>query len=76
MPPLREVRLRKLYSLRALAAKADVAQRTIVEAEAGRQAPRPTTMRKLADALGVDPMEIDEFRIAVDDQVEASKDAA
>lgn len=76
MPPLKEVRLRKLFSLRALAAKAGVAQRTIVEAEAGRQAPRPTTMRKLADALEIDPMEIDEFRAAVDEQIEASKDAA
>ena len=76
MPSLREIRLRNLYSLRALAAKAGVAQRTIVEAEAGRQAPRPTTMRRLADALRVDPMEIDEFRAAVDQQVEASKDAA
>jgi transcriptional regulator with XRE-family HTH domain len=68
--------MRKLYSLRALAVKAGVAPRTILEAEAGRQTPRPTTMRKLADALGVDPMEIDEFRTAVDEQVEASKDAA
>ena len=75
MPTLREVRIRKLLSLRELAKRADVAQRTIVEAEAGRQLPRPTTMRKLAEALGVVPEEIDEFRAAIDAAI-AGKDAA
>ena len=55
MPPLREVRIRRLLSIRALAAASGVATRTIVEAEAGRQAPRLVTMRRLADALGVAP---------------------
>ena len=70
MPTLREVRIRRLLSLRELARRAGVAQRTLVEAEAGRQVPRPATMRKLADTLGVDPMEIDEFRAAVEEAVE------
>ena len=76
MPSLREVRLRRLLSLRALAAKAGVAQRTIVEAEAGRQLPRLTTIQKLAEALDVDPMEVDEFRTAVETEIERGKDAA
>jgi len=75
MPTLREVRIRKLLSLRELAKRADVAQRTIVETEAGRQLPRPTTMRKLAEALGVTPEEIDEFRVAIEAAIEG-KDAA
>ena len=66
MPTLREVRIRRLLSLRELAKRADVAQRTIVEAEAGRQVPHAKTMRKLAEALGVDPMEVDEFRAAIE----------
>ena len=75
MPTLRELRIRRLLSLRELAKRASVAQRTIVEAEAGRQVPRPATMRKIAEALDVDPMEIDEFRAAVENAIEG-KEAA
>ena len=75
MPTLRETRIRKLLSLRELAKRAGVAQRTIVEAEAGRQVPRPATMRKLAAALGVDPLEVDEFRAAIEAAIE-EKEAA
>ena len=66
MPTLREVRIRRLLSQRELAKRANVAHRTIVEAEAGRQVPHPKTMRKLAEALEVDPMEVDEFRAAIE----------
>ncbi len=75
MPTLREVRIRRFLSLRELAKRASVAQRTIVEAEAGRQVPRPATMRKLAEALEVDPIEVDEFRAAIEDAIEG-KEAA
>jgi transcriptional regulator with XRE-family HTH domain len=75
MMTLREARLRKLLSQRALATKARVAQRTIVEAEAGRQVPRLETMRRLAAALEIDPLEITEFRQGIEDQI-AGKDAA
>ena len=75
MPTLREMRIRRLLSLRELAKRASVAQRTIVEAEAGRQIPRPATMRKIAEALNVDPMEVDEFRAAIEDAIEG-KEAA
>ena len=75
MPTLRELRIRRLFSLRALAKRADMAQRTIVEAEAGRRVPQLGTMRKIAAALEVDPLEVDEFRTAIEDAIEG-KEAA
>jgi transcriptional regulator with XRE-family HTH domain len=66
MPSLRELRMRRFLSLRELASRAEVALRTLVEAEAGRQVPQPKTMRKLAAALDIDPMEVDEFRAAIE----------
>ena len=66
MPTLRELRIRKFLSVRDLARRAEVAQRTVTETEAGRRVPQPATMRKIAAALDVDPMEIDEFREAVE----------
>ena len=75
MSTLKETRLRRVLSQRELAKRAGVVQRTIVEAEAGRQVPRPATMRKLAAALGVDVLDIDEFRAAIEDAV-AGKGAA
>jgi transcriptional regulator with XRE-family HTH domain len=74
MPTLREVRIRRLLSLRELAKRANVAQRTIVEAEAGRQVPHPKTMRKLAEALDLDPMEVDEFRAAIEVALKAAEE--
>ena len=75
MTTLREARIRRLLSIRALAGRAGVVTRTVVEIEAGRQAPRFATMRRLADALGVAPEEIDEFRAAIEAALE-DKDAA
>ncbi len=51
MPTLQEVRKRRFLSIRELAAKANVATRTIVQIEAGRLTPRYSTMRKIAGAL-------------------------
>lgn len=71
MPLLREVRVRRLWSQRELASRADVTQKTIVDLERGRTEPRLQTMRKLAAALGVEPLEIDEFRQAIEGKVAA-----
>jgi transcriptional regulator with XRE-family HTH domain len=59
---LKAWRRRRLLTVRGLAAAADVAQRTVVEVEAGRRAPHPGTVRALSKALGVEPAQVAEFR--------------
>ena len=66
MPTLRELRLRRLWSQRELAHRAGVAEWTIIAAESGRRTPRLVTVRKIAEALGVDWAEVDEFRSAIE----------
>jgi DNA-binding XRE family transcriptional regulator len=63
---LREVRARKLFSVRRLARTAQVAEKTIYAVEGGEWLPSLETVRKLSRALEVDPMEVDEFRAAID----------
>ena len=75
MTTLREARIRRLWSIRELAKRAEVSPRTIVQAEAGRLVPRYSTMRKIAAALDMEPTTIAEFAQAVEDAVEG-KDAA
>ena len=70
MPTLRELRIARLWSQRELAERAGVAEGTVISAETGKRLPRLLTMRRLADALGVDWREVDEFRAAVEDAVE------
>jgi transcriptional regulator with XRE-family HTH domain len=50
---LRRLRLEAGLSLRALALSAGVSHDTVMEIEAGRRAPHPSTVKKLADALDV-----------------------
>jgi transcriptional regulator with XRE-family HTH domain len=60
---LRTLRQRKALSQRELAALAGLSHLTIVRLEAGNDSPYPRTVRKLAQALGVEPealMEPDE----------------
>ena len=54
MPTVRELRLRQLWSQRELARRAGVAEGTIVTIETGQRLPRLLTMRRIADALGVE----------------------
>jgi transcriptional regulator with XRE-family HTH domain len=68
---LREIRLSQALSQRDLARKAGVAPKTIVDLELGRQEPRLRTMRHLAEALGVEPLEIEEFHKAIEGKVAA-----
>jgi DNA-binding XRE family transcriptional regulator len=58
-------------SQRDLAREAGVTQKTIVDLELGRIEPRLQTMRKIAAALGIEPLEIDEFRKAIEVKVAA-----
>jgi transcriptional regulator with XRE-family HTH domain len=50
---LRELREAKLLSQKELAAKAGISNKTIVDIESGKIRPHPSTLRKLARALGV-----------------------
>ena len=65
MASLQAHRVCRLWSQRELAQRANVAERTILNAERGHRQPRLLTMRRIADALEVDWTEIDEFRLAV-----------
>jgi transcriptional regulator with XRE-family HTH domain len=55
---LKLVRLRKALTQQQLAEKSGVNRVTIVRLEGGKDQPFPTTVRKLADALGVQPEDL------------------
>jgi transcriptional regulator with XRE-family HTH domain len=56
---LRKVRDKRLLSQRELAERAGLSPTTILKLESGRvDEPHPRTIRKLADALEVDPDEL------------------
>ena len=58
MQRLKELRRERVLSLRDLEAKSGVSYNTIWRLEDGRQGAHPRTVRKLAEALGVDPKEL------------------
>ncbi len=58
MQRLRELRKDKVLSMRELEELAGVSYNTIWRLEAGRQGAHPKTIRKLAEALGVEPREL------------------
>ncbi len=62
MATLRGERVRRLLSVRGLARRAGVAPTTVHLIETGQRAPQYLTIHKLSQALGVDPVDIDEFR--------------
>jgi transcriptional regulator with XRE-family HTH domain len=55
---LRELRREQVLSLRDLEDKSGVSYNTIWRLEDGRQGAHPRTIRKLAEALGVEPREL------------------
>lgn len=55
---LRELRKGRALSQQDLERVSGVAQHTISELESGKRKARPSTVRKLANALGVEPVEI------------------
>ena len=65
MPTLREVRRGKLISIEGLAEAAGVSTKTIVEIELGRSVPRLRTIKKLSEALEVEPKWVEEFAAAI-----------
>lgn len=59
---LKDVRLRKALTQQQLAERAGVNRVTIARIEGGTDEPFPTTVRRVADALGVEPEELLEPR--------------
>jgi transcriptional regulator with XRE-family HTH domain len=70
---LREWRAARLESSKTLAVKAGVSNKTILEIENGRNVPTFRTMRRLSEALNIDPADVEEFAAAIE---ERGKDAA
>jgi DNA-binding XRE family transcriptional regulator len=62
VPSLRQLRRLKGWTQRELARQAGVTEQTVVRLEAGQGTPRVSTMRAIADALGVPIRQVDEFR--------------
>ena len=58
VPNLRQVRERRLLTQADLAERSGVAETTINRLENGHHQARISTVRKLAEALGVDPAEL------------------
>ena len=58
MQKLRELRRRRVLTLRELEVESDVSYNTIWRIENGYREARPSTIRKLAAALGVEPEEL------------------
>ena len=55
---LRALRQQRVLTLRELEERSGVAYNTIWHLENGKRGAQPRTIRKLADALGVDPEEL------------------
>ena len=55
---LKELRRERVLSLRELEEKSGVSYNTIWRLEDGRQGAHPRTVRKLAEALGVEPADL------------------
>ncbi|MFC2006406.1 helix-turn-helix transcriptional regulator [Chloroflexota bacterium] len=60
MTTLKKLRLKKLLSQEKLAKLSGVSRTTIVAIENRQHLPQPLTIQKLANALEVDPTEIDD----------------
>ena len=58
VPKLRDLRERSFLSMDELAKKSDVSKMTIYRLENAKGIARPSTVRKLAEALGVKPEEL------------------
>ena len=71
---LRELRIQKALTQKALAELAGIAAVTVAAIERGIQLPTLSTGRKLAGALGIEPVDIDEVQQAI--ERELKKDLA
>jgi DNA-binding XRE family transcriptional regulator len=67
---LQDLRRRRFLSRDELARMAGVSPTTVLHIEQGKVAPKMRTARRIAQALEVDPSEIDEFRALLEDESE------
>lgn len=72
MKPLRTWRTEHLWGVRELADAANVSTKTVVQVEHGRQLATYRTMRRISQALGVDPQEVSEFAEAISQRAKDS----
>jgi transcriptional regulator with XRE-family HTH domain len=70
-----EVRANRVFSIRELARLAGVAPGTIYGIEHGEVIPTLSTVRKLAETLEVEPLEVDEFRVAIERTIQGKETA-
>jgi DNA-binding XRE family transcriptional regulator len=61
-----EARARRALSVRELSKQARVAARTIYAIEHGEVSPSLATIRKLSAVLGIEPVDVDEFRVTIE----------
>src|SRR4051812_1817247 len=73
VPTLHDLRVSRLWSQRELARRAGVSHVTVVTAETGRRRPLFESVRRLSAALGVSPLEVEEFRQALGLPVEETQ---
>ena len=66
MASLRQLRAKRLLTVRALAAAAQVATQSIVSIEGGAVVPQFGTMKRIAAALDVPVADVDEFKAAIE----------
>jgi transcriptional regulator with XRE-family HTH domain len=76
MKTLRELRRERLMSIEGLAEATGVSTKTIVETELGRSQPKLRTIKRLSEALSVDPLTVEEFAAAIQDDGDQSKKLA
>lgn len=65
MVSLNELRRRRALSLAALSEQSGVTPKTINDVERGLVVPKLRTVRKLSEALAVEPAEVTEFARAI-----------
>ena len=73
---LSEARARKLLSIQELAKMSGVSRANIHALEVGKWLPTLRTVRKLCEVLEVDPMEVDEFKAAIERTAQGKENPA
>jgi transcriptional regulator with XRE-family HTH domain len=68
MRTLKELRHARMLTLTELAVRADVAYATVQAVETHKREPSIRTIRKISEALSVDPGEVTEFARALEER--------